>query len=203
MTTTISIDDNYQLDITEGCELQSNPNSEDAYDDENLPNIFLLANHRQFYVNFGKLTYSNVKDYINQKQPTTLYPLKGEYYVYLLYAYIHSGVSLQSTNVGCRFDTGYVGIICINANNNVNEHQELIDNFINEWNEYLSSPGYSFILYKKEYYTKIYKTKARTSEKFYDLDKIDSCSGFIKSEDIIEYISIELSEEIKKQIKNI
>jgi hypothetical protein len=126
----------------------------------------------------------------------------GNYYLYPLYAHIHSGVVLQQTNIVHKFDTGYVGVIAINENFAITEHQNLINNLIIQWNDYLQSPGYSYELYKKIRYIKIYEQIGKKHETGYDIELVDSCSGFIKTEDILHHIP-NISEEVKNKIKNI
>ena len=72
-----------------------------------------------------------------------------EYYLFNLYAYIHSGVSLSLERIGQyadRFDSSHVGYILVHKSTS-DDYDEIIkaaNQTVNEWNQYLNGSVWMF-----------------------------------------------------------
>lgn len=117
--------------------------SPDCWDDLDL---FLVFEHNQFNVNrkgfYPKYIYENPEQY-------------EDYYIFPVYAYIHSGVSLSLTNDSYPFNdrwdvsnTGYI-LISKNLRDDLTDDValEYADELIKEWNTYLSEEVYDVYIY--------------------------------------------------------
>lgn len=198
-------------------------------DDDN-EYVFLVYDHRQFSVSVNGFVPIEIYDYLQEckKETPNLEDVYNfsEYYIFTVYAYIHSGVCLSLGNseypFNDRWDTSTTGFILVKKQMeetaiNYNLALNYAENLIEEWNTYLSGDVYQYSIYKviKTYtiteddlmnifdkekqaidYTEFKNIAIEGIEK----EEIDSCGNFygsdIKTNGILEMINDELIEEI-------
>jgi hypothetical protein len=195
-------------------------------DDAESPNdwgneeVFLVYEHRQFQVNREGFEPKDIHNHQYANIDGEDYePKYNNYYIFTVYAYIHSGVSLSLGHNGDRWDTSSTGFILVKKDcefydNNIQEGKEIqpkeeiakvyAQNLIKNWNTYLEGNVYGFKLLTNRPYKKEYQDNFTTSEEiFYDEDEIDSCWGFYEDdsnyESILDHLGLKLEEieEIK------
>jgi hypothetical protein len=122
--------------------------------------IFLVYYHRDFTIEKNGFNRSMFEDH------QELHEIKKQYFLYPVYAYIHSGVSLSLSNSNypytCRWDTSFAGYVLIKRNEFKSKKQRdaAADGLIETWNYLLSGEVYGFNI------------------SFND-EMVDSCCGFI------------------------
>lgn len=153
--------------------------------------FFLVYDHRQFCVKRKGFNPENIYEYLcwQEEQPNAIdYELYEEYedsfsdwnsncpgayndyYIFPVYAYIHSGVSLSLGRGSDRFDTSMRGYILVDRICPTKEDAEKIaQEIINDWNNYLSGEVYQYKIYEKI-------TCPCCANTQYNL--LDSCAGF-------------------------
>jgi hypothetical protein len=167
---------NYTITI----ESDDDAESPDSWDDED---IFLVYDHRQFAVSRTGFEPRDIWECICDIKEKEY---EG-YYVFTVYAYIHSGVSLSLGYNGDMWDTSSTGFILVKKDllkgSSKNEEdltkeeaEKYAENLIKNWNKYLSEEVY---WYKIE---KIIEQYLITKE---DLDDITSDNGFIQRAELI------------------
>lgn len=121
--------------------------------------LFLIANHRDFFVPPDKDTrHFDVQDEIDSRKP--------EYHVFLLEAYIHSGVVLALAGEGNfpdrQWDVSLLGAVFVSKKEwrLRKSARKAAESLIEEWNQYLSGDVYGCIVEDD------------------DGNHIDSCWGF-------------------------
>lgn len=130
---------------------------------------FLVYDHNQFYVEHdNKITARDVFENMNTKYK--------QYRVYVVYAYIHGGVSLSLSRHGehsCRFDTSNTGYILIKRKNGLTDSKafEIAQHILDDWNQYLNGSYYEYKIKK-------------------DSDVIESCTGFNSKEEALNEAKI-------------
>ena len=131
---------------------------------------FLIYQHRQFTVK--KEGYNPTEIYSRLSGNLDTYPYDEEYYIYPVYAYIHSGVRLSLSNNSDNWDTSYSGFILVSKE--ANNPTVIAEDLINTWNMYLSGEVYCYTIYNK-----IICDKCNHVE----YEEIESCYGFYGYED--------------------
>ena len=153
-------------------------------DDWGNTDIFLVYDHRQFWVERDGFDPEEIYDYLQAivecfdfiKQKEYYESLKGfnsrvsyfeykiseimdevddfnDYYIFPVYAYIHSGVSLSLSSFSCPWDTSISGFVLVDKNSfkNITEDKakEYAEGLIDDWNKYLSGEIYCYEIYKE------------------------------------------------------
>lgn len=194
-------------------------------DSWNNTDIFLVYDHRQFYI---KREGYNPKDIFEYTSNIEQY--KGSkfdnYFIFKVFAYIHSGVSLSLAHNGDVWDTSTTGYILVDKNDfdfdlqrkSIEELKDKSDfdiakyyaeGLIDTWNTYLSGETYKYSIYKKLYYKKLYLrgTDSYIGETlYYDIEEVDSLCGFYGTnyKEILDHIEERyLDETIINKIKEI
>lgn len=121
-----------------------NPMSPDEWKNDEL---FLVYDHGQFYVPVKGFDPVDIFQYF-QENKRTLY--KG-YFVFPVYAYIHSGVSLSlgrnNYPFTCRWDTSSRGFVLCKKQKGCYSSKkayDLAEGLIEEWNQLLSGEVYGY-----------------------------------------------------------
>ena len=116
----------------------------DIYSDD----LFLVYDHRDFCVERKEFYPPEINDYLNGD---TDYDFSN-FWIFPVYAYIHSGVSLSLSHNGDKWDTSMRGYVLVNKNIIEDFTEELAKNYaedlIKEWNMYLSGDIYDLKIYK-------------------------------------------------------
>lgn len=124
-------------------------------------NVFLVYSHRQFNIerdNFEPhAIFEHIKELHIRKDNDNIVPLYNDYFIYNVYAYIHSGVSLALNNKSYpfndRFDvstTGFVLILKTEFDNDENKAKLAAESLIETWNDYLSNNIYLYEVWEKD-----------------------------------------------------
>lgn len=137
------------------------PMSPDEWQDNN---VFLIANHRDFYVEPPKdSTFDSVvSDY------------KKTHHIFLLEAYIHSGVSLALSKEGGfpdrQWDVSQLGAVFVSKDEAETKAKArtIALSLIKTWNQYLSGDVYDFMIEDK------------------DGNHVDSCGGFYGEDEAMQ-----------------
>lgn len=109
---------------------------------------FLVYDHRNFTVRVDGFNPQDIFDF-TQEGKRVLY---DGYYVFPVYAYIHSGVSLSLGRSGypfnCRFDTSMKGFALVQRMAgcyNYDKAYERAQSLLKEWNTYLDGDVYGYM----------------------------------------------------------
>lgn len=178
--------------------------------------IFLVYEHRSFQVDREafkpRTVYNWLESSIKEREEHFVNNDFDKYWIFTVYAYIHSGVSLSLGRGTSSFDISSSGYLLVekesirsgNATIILTEEKAIkyAKDLIDTWNTYLSGEIYGFRLYKKEPYTKVYKdTNIIDDEVYYNCEEVDSCWGFygsdFKTNGILDHIDVELTKDIK------
>lgn len=200
--------------------------------------VFLVYDHRDFYVKRDNFNPSDIIKWLNIKRILDC-PVSGDedqeelkeeleeyfdysaYYIYPVYAYIHSGVSLSlgksSYPFTCPWDTSMRGFVLVDKTDETTEEKayELAEGLINTWNQYLSGEVYGFIVEKpKPIYSIekwVFDRCVREGLSISDLEKefmieddweeIDSCWGYYGYEECLENAKESVDYTIKYESK--
>ena len=143
---------NYRYEINN----DYNASSPDDWGDDE---VFLVYDHRNFTVKRDNFDPKDIYAYIEELNDDF-----DDYFIFPVYAYIHSGVYLSLNHNGDRWDTSMRGYAIISKTLRDDLDLELAKNYaddlIKEWNAYLSGEIYCY-------------------EIFDDTDEIiESCGGF-------------------------
>ena len=108
----------------------------DTYSDD----LFLIYDHRDFSIKKEKFEPSDIaenpKDY-------------DDFFIYPVFAYIHSGVSLSLSHNGDKWDTSMRGYVLVNKSEFSEENaRSNALNLIEQWNMYLSGDIYDVVIYE-------------------------------------------------------
>ena len=140
----------------------------DAYSDD----LFLIYDHRDFSVKRKDFKPSDIaenpKDY-------------NDFFIYPVFAYIHSGVSLSLSHNGDRWDTSMRGYVLVNKSE-FNEENARVGalNLIEEWNMYFSGDIYDAVIYK------LNKCPECSHVKKEEIDSIWEIYGYDEAEQIVK-----------------
>jgi hypothetical protein len=161
---------------------EEQPESPDNWGDEER---FLVYDHRQFYVKRDGFTPKEI--FLETKKKKTY---KG-FWVFPVYAYIHSGVSLSvgSHNFpDARWDVSMSGFALIKRESGTYTEKLALnaaEGLIEMWNQYLSGEVYEYRIFEKS------KDENGNKQK----EMIDSSSGFycengcmLEAESIVNHI---------------
>lgn len=192
-------------------------------DDWGNTDMFLVYDHRQFYVKRDNFNPSDIIDWLDIKRKLDC-PVSGDeeqgeledelkgyfdysdYYIYPVYAYIHSGVSLSlgrsSYPFTCPWDTSMSGFLLVKKEEVASfEVAEInAESLIETWNDYLSGDVWGFIV---EEPTTIYSIEKTLFDKHlldgttikdlrkdfmedHEWEEVDSCWGFYGEDACIE-----------------
>lgn len=104
---------------------------------------FIVYDHRQFYVQRDGFNPDDIWDTLEEGKK-----LYEGYWIFPLYAYIHSGVSLSLGSGTCRWDTSMKGFALVKREAGWSYKREqagsIAEATIKEWNEYLSGEVYGY-----------------------------------------------------------
>ena len=180
--------------------LELHINYDENYEFEQHNQVMLLFKHRDFNVEVNTLNAADVFESVNDDYTFT-HTYKNEsvtYHVYIVSAYIHSGVVLYLDNPmdhgANHWDVSRAGCVLVNIEyGDRDKGYKIAKSYINEWNNYLSGNVYLAILYKVRRFVKTYEDGK--TEKGSSLSIIDSCGGFIGDDipesDIFDVLGIE------------
>ena len=192
----------YKIRIRE----DENADSPDEWEDDNL---FLVYNHRQF--NITRRGFSPINIYENG----AIY--EKEYWIFLVEAYIHSGISLSLfvDKKQRNWDSSLSGYILASKNEfkDLKIAYDAAEGLIETWNQYLSGEVYGYIIEKPTTYYRIteknlkdlndagnieYETIIEFSDIEDEWEEVDSCWGFYgqdaaidEAEMVIDYLTKE------------
>lgn len=218
MKHTIELLHNHVLEIQEdGC-----PESPNTWGDTE---IFLVYDHRQFNVEREGYKPKDIFEYLSNKEQYKGSKLDN-YFIFKVFAYIHSGVSLSispNENGFDTWDTSSTGYILVDKNDfdfdlqrkgnkdlkdktdyQIATHYAL--NLIKNWNDYLSGDVFRFNVYKKLPYKKYYirDTPYFGQTIYYDKEDIDDVRGIYGTDysEVLGYINPNLiDDDIINQVK--
>ena len=117
--------------------------------------LFLVYDHRQFCVERDGFDIDCIISYINPDGYLSFpsYIDYSNYYIFPVYAYIHSGVSLSLNSFSCNWDTSMRGFVLVDKNSFKNitddKAKEYAEDLITTWNKYLSGEVYVYEIYKE------------------------------------------------------
>lgn len=109
---------------------------------------FLVYDHRQFSVKRKGFDPEDILDHCNENKRM----FYDGYYVFPLYAYIHSGVSLSLGRSGypftCPWDTSMSGFVLVHRTKGWswkrNQAEKIAESVVEGWNQYLSGEVYGY-----------------------------------------------------------
>lgn len=128
---------NYKINVY----IDENPIAPNEWD--NNHEYFLIYDHPNFTI---KVKHFNGQEIFNHycKGNKTYYG----YYIFPVYAYIHSGVSLSLSNnifpYNDKFDVSFKGFIFVGKSHTEKEAIEIAESLITEWNQYLLNDVYGY-----------------------------------------------------------
>lgn len=188
-------------------EQDSDPESPDNWGNEDM---FLVYEHRDFTIRRKGFEPRDIFEYLEDCHEQVDNNKYDDYYIFLVYAYIHSGVSLSLGNdkypFNDRFDVSTTGYILIKKNPKGDafdiivtekEAKELAEGLIETWNQYLSGNIWGFKILKpiktytitEEDLNKISPNRTMDREAFInccdiniEYEEIGSCWGFYTSD---------------------
>jgi hypothetical protein len=110
--------------------------------------LFLVYDHRDFTVKVKGFDPEDIFQYFQENPKKVLY--EG-YFVFPVYAYIHTGVCLSlgrdSYPFTCRWDTSFRGFVLCKKQKGCytsKKAYDLAEGLIEEWNQYLSGDVYGY-----------------------------------------------------------
>lgn len=181
-----------------------------------FPEVFLVYEHRQFNVDHDGYKPRDIYDYLTElNKPEKTRYMNGvrdysNYHIFVLSAYIHSGVSL-SLGVGSdSFDTSNTGYVLISKEDYPESTDAIIqaENLIKDWETYLQGDVYQFELIKLIPFKRMYLGEPRrySDNVEYEEESIDFCGGFYTTDFIqmLGHIDDDLfNEEIIEKAKKL
>lgn len=136
--------------------------------------VFLVYDHRDFYIERRGFYPPEIHDYLKGDID---YDFSG-YYIFPVYAYIHSGISLSLLYNGDRWDTSMRGYVLVKKSLRDYISEDIAKTYaegcIENWNAYLSGQIYRYEIYKKEI------CEHCNHE---EIEEIDSCGGYYDEEE--------------------
>lgn len=184
--------------------------------DWRFPEAFLVYEHRQFSVDHDGYKPRDIYDYLvevnksEKKRDMNSVRDFSDFHIYVLYAYIHSGVRLSLGAGTDRFDTSSTGYVLI-SKKECPESSDAVtqaENLVETWNTYLQGDVYHFELIKLIPYKRQYLGNPRKylENIEYEEESIDSCGGFYGTDfsEILGHIDDDLfNEEIIEKAKKL
>lgn len=164
----------------------------DSPNDWGNEDIFLVYDHHQFNVEREGFEPRDIYTYLQQCDSCDTIDLRNDeydkYWIFVVHAYIHSGVSLSLGNssypFNCRFDTSTTGFILVEKDITQEGKAPVLitepeakcyaEGLIETWNTYLSGKVYGFTIHHHI-----------PCEHCGHIDKVqeDSCGGFYHTTD--------------------
>lgn len=137
----------YKIDIIQD-DICQDPQTDDNNDD-----IFMVYDHRNFTVKKEGFNPENIFNNLDE--------YKKYYYVFPVFAHIHSGVILSLAHNGDKFDTSMRGFILVLKENWDTDEiaKNAAQSLIEVWNDYLSGNVYGYRVYKPNIVYSISKEK--------------------------------------------
>lgn len=156
--------------------------------------VFLVYDHRQFSVERKGFDPSDIMEHVRE---TKRWFYDG-YFVFPLYAYIHSGVSLSLGSSGYpfndRWDTSMAGFILVKRQTGWTytkaKAEKVANSHVEEWNTYLSGDVFG------------YDWEHGGCWGFYNTDSIPEVLKDVKLE-IDQYISDKIQKKVKAHIPKV
>ena len=188
----------------------------DSPKDWTFPEAFIVYDHRQFTVEHDGYKPMDIYDYLMEvSKPEKNRDMNSvrdfsDFHIYVLYAYIHSGVSLSLGAGTDRFDTSSTGYVLISKEDYPEGSDAIIqaENLIETWNTYLQGDVYQVEVIKLIPFKRMYLGEPRrySDEVEYEEESIDSCSGFYGTDfsQMLEHIDDDLyNEEVIEKAKKL
>jgi len=155
----------YQLDKENHFLIVTDSDDHDSPNDWGNEDIFLVYDHRQFCVEREGFEPNDIYQYLKDCTDPEEFDLRNDkydkYWIFPVYAYIHSGVSLSLSHQGDRFDVSSTGFILVEKENYIEGQKPTIvtepealkyaEGLIKTWNQYLSGEVYAFTVIEKKY----------------------------------------------------
>jgi hypothetical protein len=137
---------------------------------------FVVYDHRQFYVKREGFAPRDIFDSLQLK--SNKWGMYDKHYVFVLYAYIHSGVALSVGDHNfpdARWDVSSTGFVLVKRQKGMYDRKKafkLAEAVTEEWNQYLSGDVYGYKIYDM--------TGADVTEEDEDEgeEMVESCWGF-------------------------
>jgi hypothetical protein len=154
--------------------------------------VFLIHEHRNFYVSRKGFDMEEIMEDAVLDEDKKILTYNG-YYLFTVFAYIHSGVALSlsgdSYPFNDRFDSSRSGVLLvkINAFPNINEARVIAEGEIKQWNQYLRGDVYRFEVERL--------TRCKSCNTV-EAEFIDSCGGFYGEVDEKSEIYIEAMQSV-------
>jgi hypothetical protein len=122
--------------------------------------VFLVADARRYFTPENPL---NIRpdDVAGEDGDESSYA--ADYWIFPLFAYIHSGIALSLGAFGCRWDSGQIGYVLVKRSEHWSTEAAAMaaaGSVVAEWNQYLSGDVYGYRVLDA------------------DGDDVDSCWGF-------------------------
>ena len=96
-----------------------------------------------FIVAFSSSQFWQVREGL--KTPEDVEDWHATHYVYNLYAYIHSGITLSLSEFSCVWDSGQIGYVIVTKDeNDIPFPEKCAEGLVESWNQYLSGQVYSY-----------------------------------------------------------
>jgi hypothetical protein len=181
-----------------------------------FPEAFIVYDHRQFTVEHDDYKPRDIYDYLVEvSKPEKERDMNSvrdfsDFHIYVLYAYIHSGVRLSLGAGADRFDTSSTGYVLISKEDYPEGSDAIIqaENLIETWNTYLQGNVYQVEVIKLIPFKRMYLGEPRrySDEVEYEEESIDSCSGFYGTDfsQMLEHIDDDLyNEEVIEKAKKL
>lgn len=140
-------------------------------------NLFLVFSHKQFMVGVNSFEpidiYTNPEDY-------------QDYFIFPVFAYIHSGVSLSLTNktypFNDKWDVSMNGFVLVSKDLTEYEEEAMsyAENLIISWNQYLLGDIHRLLIYEKNVCSHC------LHENFKEIDNFGEIYGMDEAETIAE-----------------
>jgi hypothetical protein len=153
----------YKIDVVQ----DEDANSPDYWENDEA---FVVYDHRQFSVSRDGFVPRDIFDHISSGKK-----LYDGHYVFVLYAYIHSGVALSVGNHNfpdARWDVSSTGFVLVKRQKGMYDREKafkLAEAITEEWNQYLSGDVYGY---------KVYDMTGCEEDDDDEGELVESCWGF-------------------------
>jgi hypothetical protein len=118
--------------------------SPDSWQDDE---IFLVYDHRDLFVSREGFNPADIHAYLSGSKDFDF----SEYYLFPVYAHIHSGIGLSLTHDGDKWDTSMRGYVVVNKELIKGLTEEVAKsyakNLLNDWTYFLSGEVYCYYIY--------------------------------------------------------
>jgi len=158
---------------------------------------FVVYDHRQFYVKREGFAPRDIFDHTNARHKM----FYDGHYVFVLYAYIHSGVALSVGDHNfpdARWDVSSTGYVVVKRQKEMYNREKafkLAEAITEEWNQYLSGDVYGYKVYDM--------TGADITEEDEDEgEMVESCWGFYGDHEYCMKEAVGITEYMVEQDKH-